>query len=179
MNVVYLIFWILIDRDSSWSHARLLCVTFSRRFNPNQAACACCTVQYVPCRQPRDALKRQHDIGWQSPRTFWKQAGSSPANRTANPRGLEPLKRESLDRVTRYCIRMKYDLGTKGKIRRQTNMTARQTANFLVILFLGTVSLRCDGGWVDPDTPIHYQMTEAMTRGDDRQYKVVRHPRNY
>jgi len=62
------------------------------------------------------------------------------------------------------------------KIRRQTIMTSRQAAISLVIIVLGTLSLRCDGSWVDPDTPIPRQTTEAMTRGDDRQYEVVRRP---
>lgn len=34
------------------------------------------------------------------------------------------------------------------------------------------------GGWVDPDTDRAYYSTEALTKGDDREYKLVSLTRN-
>lgn len=66
---------------------------------------------------------------------------------------------------------------TTGKIRRQLNMTARRTTVSLAwILIFGSLSFGCDAGWVDPDTPIEHQTTEAKTHTDSRQYEIVRAP---
>jgi hypothetical protein len=50
---------------------------------------------------------------------------------------------------------------------------------FIVVLLVWnavdtTIHIVVNGDWVDPDTPQEYRHTKALTRGDHREFKLVR-----
>jgi hypothetical protein len=43
-----------------------------------------------------------------------------------------------------------------------------------VLLLLTITVVSINGDWVDPDTPQQYRQTKALTKGDHREFKLVR-----
>jgi hypothetical protein len=41
------------------------------------------------------------------------------------------------------------------------------------IVVLCLLISRISAGWVDPDTDLAYYSTQALTKGDDREYNIV------